>query len=224
MVRKQNLTIIIPAYNEQNRIGNCIRSIERFKKFEMPNTNLIIVDDGSTDKTKDIINQFIDIYNYDWIELYSLDKNYGKGRAVRKGLWEAKTRLILILDCDLSVTPNEILNIPKLKSNTAILGKRIQRIKQPLYRIFLGKCWQILVYLKTGYYGDSQCPFKLFNVDPIIFGFLKVDGFAYDVELIKILKEANVTIYKYPVTYNNNLDTRVTIKKTIKMFFDLLKI
>lgn len=224
MDRNRELTIIIPAYNEENRVANCIRKIERFRKFEMPKTKLIIVDDGSMDDTADIVEKYIYEFKYDWIELYRLDKNYGKGRAVRKGLWEARTRLILILDCDLSISPYEILNIETIKPNTAVLGVRNQVIKQPLYRILLGKCWQVLVFFRTGFFGDSQSPFKLLNIDPIMFGFLKVDGFAYDVELIKILKEGKVNIYKIPVTYNNNLDTRVTIRKTIKMFFDLLKI
>jgi len=226
-VDKKKISVVIPCYNEEKVIVNTINTIRRFffrhrDKFIY---ELIFVDDGSNDKTTHLLN--VETYDKRNEKLIRYIKNRGKGYAVRTGLLNAKYDTILILDADLSVKIDNLLKVT-LWDNAVILSisKRIQVEKQPFYRIFAGFCFRWLVKIMFLMpYSDTQCPLKvLHNIPKKFINELKIDGFSYDVELIHKARQQSIPISEYEVEYFNNEDSSVTLKKTIKMFLELLRI
>lgn len=217
---KPKISIIIPCYNEQNKIKSAIDQVkETFanKKYE-----LIFVDDGSTDDTLNTLK----LYRQEYITYH---KNIGKGYAVRRGLLRAKADTILILDCDMSVKPDEYIDIcyvESYKRRIAFIGNRVQYGKQSIFRRFVG--WGFKTIVKQLFewdYNDSQCPFKvLHNIPKEVFMELSIEGFAYDVELINLLREHKIKIKEIKVQYIDDKDSRVTFKKAQRMLLDIIRI
>jgi len=223
---KIKISVVIPCYNEEKRIEKTIISIKKFffRNRKLFDYELIIVDDGSTDMTFDIVKDMnLTIMRY--------GDNKGKGYAVRRGLLKTKYKNILVLDADLSVKPIELLGIfgllqGGLKYPKLVIGDRIQIIQQPKYRLFLGWGFRFLTRIILSLeYKDTQCPYKIFmNFDREFIRSLKIDGFSYDVELLHKTRKEGIPIIEQDVEYMNFSDSKVTIKKTIRMFFDLLRI
>lgn len=228
---KFKLSVVIPCYNESNRIEKTIIELTKFffTNRAIFTYELIFIDDGSTDDTYEKVNYMSE--QYPNIRVLTYNRNAGKGFAVRTGLKEAKYDNILILDADLSVKPNNLLNsILWFNFNDtepfAVIGERIQVIKQPIYRIFAGLCFRNLVKVLFKLpFNDTQNPYKvLHNIHKDFYNYLKTDGFSYDVELLYKLKQYQIDTYKTRVMYFNDTESKVTIKKAIKMFFELLRI
>ena len=229
MMQKKKISVVIPCYNEERVINNTIKTIVKFFKDnqDMFIYELILSDDGSTDKTLDIITRYSN--NYPKIDFRWSDKNRGKGHAVREGLLKAKYNNVLVLDADLSVNIYNLLICPFLHRDKPLLiiGKRFQVKKQPLYRIIAGNGFRIIVNALFYWdYRDTQCPFKLLqNIPKEFINNLRIDGFSYDVELLYKAKDVyGYYIYENSVNYHNDENSSVTIRKTIKMFIDLLRI
>jgi len=230
-MKKINLSVVIPCYNEEKVLPETIMKLEKFffKHRDMFAGELIFVNDGSSDTTEKILHSFKETGKN--IRVHSYNRNIGKGYAVRRGLMLAKYNNVLLLDADLSVRPEEMLlfaTMYNLNSENPFIiqGQRIQMIKQPIHRLFAGKCFELLhkLILNIGV-NDTQAPFKLLHNLPEQFvSELKIDGFAYDCELLYKAKRQTIQIWKFDVSYINVEDSRVTIRKTIKMFFDLLRI
>lgn len=224
-----NFSIIIPCYNEAETLKTTLPKIKQFKYWN-PQTELIIVDDGSEDATAQIIKEqsdFIVESRYTVDQFISYKPNQGKGYAIRQGIQKATYNTIVLLDADLSVIPSEIEEaLPILNQYTQcmIQGERVQVIRQPITRLITGKLFKCLVYFKTGIWHDTQCPFKILHNIPKDLLQYKTDGFAFDVELIKHIKDAGVPIVYKRVPYFNRIASKVTLWKTVKMLFELLKI
>lgn len=240
MILQKKLTVIIPCYNEGYIIQESIENV--FLQLKDYDIKVIIVNDGSVDGTHTNVKKLLGKYK-GRLRLVSYNHNVGKGHAIYEGFWYAfnwirekgtnydvcKYDNILILDADLSVHP---INIKHFKKNYRgrmpkyfiIKGQRIQTIPQPLYRIFVGKCWKALVWLRTGIWMDTQCPYTYLKCPPGFFMNLVVEGFAFDVELLKKAKSMNIPIFTQNVQYRNNLSSSVTIGKTWEMFKELLRL
>lgn len=220
--------MIIPAYNETERLGRTVKEVHDFlsiRKFEF---QITIVNDGSTDKTfQKILSLMSQMKN---ISVISYENNKGKGYAVRQGLLQAKYKTCVVLDADNSVSITELdyffeaSESYTIFKNPFIYGDREQVVSQPIHRIILGKIFKVLVWMTTGIYADTQCPFKILNIDKQIIKELTIDGFAYDVELFYVLKKHGINGRSMIVSYINEKGSKVTIKKTIQMGIDLLKI
>lgn len=208
-----SISVIIPAYNEQEVIRQTIAQVHEFN----PDFEIIVVDDGSTDLTPQIVT------NSRIAKLVKSRKNHGKGHAIRKGLMAKTYEIALVLDADLSVPISEFNNIDLSGDKYVIKGIRKQIQSQPIYRILLGKIWQVLVWIKTGMFMDTQCPFMVIKADDKFIRNLKIKGFAFDVELItKSVKKYGIKFVQ--VKYYNNPDSKVTINKMIRMVMELWQI
>ena len=210
------LTILIPAFNEALRLPDTLRKIHDFCKSSLTDSyEILVVDDGSTDETIRLL-QTIPVPN---LTLHGYDINRGKGHALRYGMQLAKGRYIVFMDADLS-TPIEELNkfLPPLKEgNHVVIGTRKGReariLKhQPLWRESMGRVFTSLSNWILGLsFSDFTCGFKGFQADAgkDIFSRQKIDGWAYDSEILFLAKRAGYRISEIPVTWINSADSKV---------------
>lgn len=236
MVDKSNeifLSVVIPTYNEERRIEESLNKIARYMEGHNFRYEIIIVDDGSYDKTVDIVKNFSTKNKS--INLILNEKNRGKGYSVKKGILEANGGYILFSDADLSTPIEEIEKLLKYLQqgyDVAIGSRGVPdsdvRVHQPVYREFSGKIFNLIVRSTTLLeIRDTQCGFKCFKKDAAkaIFKRQRLDGFSFDVEILYIAKKLGYKIKEVPVVWINSDSSRVSlIKDSIQMFIDLLRI
>ncbi|MCX8054268.1 MAG: glycosyltransferase family 2 protein [Ignavibacteria bacterium] len=226
---KPELSVIIPAYNEEARLGNTLSLITQYLRNTNLTYEIIVSDDGSQDQTIEVAKSFEDV------KVISDGKNYGKGAAVRRGMLAANGEYRLFTDADLS-TP--IYEIDKLKKylkdgydvciGSRAVDYRLIKKHQPFYREFMGKTFnKIVQMLVVKGIKDTQCGFKCFRekaaVD--IFNRAQINGFSFDVEILFLAKKLNYKIKEVGVEWYNDERTTVSpIKDSIKMFTEILKI
>jgi len=215
------ISVIIPCYNEDNNIIDCYLELQEYLNKNRYIYEIVFIDDGSTDKTKKVIESLVD--GDTWVKGIFYKKNLGKGYAVFRGLNESRYKTKLILDCDLSVHIKELSGFSWkfLKGQKIIKGHRRQVVKQPLYRIVVGKVWKFITYLFTGLYLDTQCPFTVLNLHYSFYKHLKINGFAFDVEILYNAKKQGIKPQIIKVDYRNDFDSKVTFKKTMLMLKEL---
>jgi dolichyl-phosphate beta-glucosyltransferase len=231
--KKMEISIVIPAYNEEKRIGKTLKKVYEYFKEKKIEFEIIVVDDGSNDKTVEIVENFS--FDKKEIRILKHEKNMGKGAAVKTGILNAKGELILFTDADLS-TPIE--EFEKLKNEIEngydiAIGSRGLKdskivIPQPFYRRIIGRIFPLLVRLLViNDFKDTQCGFKLFKkeVGKKIFSQLKTNGFAFDVEVLARGKKENFKIAEVGVVWYNSPESKVSVLKApVKMFLELNKI
>lgn len=224
------ISIIIPAYNEEARIGATILAILTYMDLKQHSFEIIVVDDGSTDQTTSLVNQFHD----ERIKLIIIGGNRGKGFAVWKGLSKARFDAALFTDADLS-TPIEDLErfLPHTEHNDVIIGSRnlptsVITKPQPFLRSRLGKTFPFLTkWIALPGIFDSQCGFKLFNRNAItmITRYQTINDFGFDVEILYICKKANLDIKEIGVHWGNAEGSKVrVIHDSFRMFLDLFRV
>ena len=231
---KYDLSIIVPAYNESNRIKPTLILIADYIKEEKINAEIIVVSDGSKDDTNEVIEKLAKrIPN---LKLEAYEKNQGKGFAVKTGIDAAKGKLILFTDADNSTPIEEFSNLrdqmKKQKADIAIgsryLPKSNVQIKQPLYRIAVSRIGNFIIqaFLIDGI-KDTQCGFKLFksHVAKEIFHFQKVKRFGFDMEALVVANNLDYKIIEVPVSWFNSTESRVRpVKDGLRTLSDLVYI
>lgn len=226
------LSVIIPAYNEEKRIGKTIAEISDYLSKQPFDYEIIVVNDGSIDKTQEIVrNLKLNIPN---LEIIDNEKNKGKGYTVRKGLLKGKGKYRLFTDADNSTSIEEIEKFfPYLNNYDIIIGSRsikgsIITNPQPFYRKILGRFYGLLVWLIIGLWNirDTQCGFKLFSAKSVEDIFLKcqISGWSFDVEILVLAKKFGYKIKEVPIIWADQSQTKVRFKGMVKAIFDLLKI
>ena len=232
----KSISIIIPAYNEQNRILPTLRSLDDFFRKEKINCEIITVNDGSNDSTRETVQSYQKDNRSLDLKLINLNKNMGKGMAVKSGIEAAENEIIIFLDADLSYDPSNIKKAVSYLENPdvdIVIGDRNLKESEivnppPLLRRITGRiyAWMVSKYILRGI-TDSQCGFKAFkkNVAKRIFKKITISRFGFDVELLYIAKKANFFISRMPVRCTNSPGTRVKIiSDSLRMFTDLFTI
>lgn len=226
-----DFSIIIPAYNEENRIGETLKKIQSYFLSKNYNYQIIVVDDGSRDRTSQIVEKFSPD-----IILLKNEKNYGKGYSIKRGVEKAEGNFILFTDADLSTPIEEIekLLVYLVRENYDIaIGSRGLKeskivIHQPFYREYAGKFFNLLVKLFImNEISDTQCGFKCFkgNVAKKLFSKSLIYGFAFDVEILYIAKIMGYKIKEVPIVWYNSKMSKVSIlKHPLQMIYELVKI
>lgn len=224
------LSIVIPAYNEEQRIGKSLNLALDYIKENNLDCEIIIVDDGSTDQTVSICK------NLDSeIKIIQQKQNMGKGAAVRTGMLAASGDIVLFTDADFSTPIYEIKKVLKSfeNGNLVCIGNRAldySMIKehQPFYREFMGKSFNKLVQLLViKGVSDTQCGFKAFSNKAAkqIFNQAKINGFGFDVEILFLTKKFGYHIDQISVEWYHDDRSKVDpIKDAFRMFRDLLKV
>lgn len=213
------LSIIIPAYNERQRLPTSLLTIRDYVRSADLDVELLVVDDGSIDGTADAAEAFDPApMRY---RVIRCEVNRGKGAAVRRGMLEATGKRRLFSDADLSTPMNEL---PKLLAHAeqgfdVVIGSRdlpesvlnppqpwARRMGSTLFRMF-----RRLLLLPS--VRDTQCGFKLFSQEAAeaIFTQLQTEGFAFDLEVLGLAEHLGYRIVEVPIYWSNDQDSRVRV-------------
>ncbi len=222
------LSIVIPAYNEAERIGPSLEQIAAFLRQRGTEYEVLVVDDGSSDATAEVAAGFA---NLD-VRVLSQPRNLGKGAAVRRGVVESRGQRVLISDADLS-TPIEAVerleaeleNAEVVLGSRAVAGADVQ-VHQPFYRELMGKTFNLIIRT-LGVRGikDTQCGFKLVDGDAArqLFTDMIIDRFAFDVELVWLARRRGLRVAEVGVPWVNSPRSRVhPIFDSANMVLDVL--
>lgn len=219
------ISVIIPAYNEAEEIKATLDRIVNYFSQKGLNFEVIVVDDGSGDQTKELVKE--KMAEYEMVRLLSNGENRGKGFSVRRGALEATGEWILFMDADLSTTPEEFEKfLEPMKNHDIVIGSRAApgaeiKIRQPILRELAGRFFNKIVRFYLGLpYHDTQCGFKCFNKKAkILFEGQKLEGWVFDVELLYLAKKFGFKVAEAPITWVN--DPTSTVKPSD--FFSILR-
>jgi glycosyltransferase involved in cell wall biosynthesis len=210
------LSIVIPAYNEAERIVSTLEKIRDYARSKPFSVEVIAVDDGSTDRTPELLREF----ELASKRLFRNEPNRGKGYSVRRGVLEAQGQFVLFTDADLSSPIGEadkLLAALESSGGDAAVGSRaLQReligVHQPWHRELAGRLFNLLVRLFTGLrLRDTQCGFKLFRraATRRAFELQRVEGFGFDPEVLFLIERLGGKLLEVPVRWNDNPATKV---------------
>jgi len=228
-------SLIIPAYNERNRIESCLRSVAEWVRARPGGWEweVILVDDGSTDGTQAAARRLAEQLGLP-LQILRHEKNRGKGCALRSGVLASSGDPVLVSDVDLSTPLTEWLKLAeRLPTHPVAIGSRaleedLVRRRQPFYRRLLGKGGNLLVrLLAVPGIRDTQCGFKLFRgeVARDLFRRARINGFAYDMEILYLARLRGLAIAEVPVLWFNSPDSRVSVvHDALPTLWDLLRL
>src|SRR6266850_236258 len=231
-----SLSIVVPAYNEGARLGKSLRAIKTYLSEYAPTSEVIVVDDGSTDDTAGTARAELSDSRTVQTSVISYQSNLGKGRAVRLGLLASRGDIALFTDADLS-TP--IMDAPKLIDpiqrgeydltfGSRALDRDLIGVHQTWRREQGGRVFNLLVRLATGLpFWDTQCGFKAFRMNmcrPLIEG-ATIDRFGFDVELLYVAYRAGLRLKEIPVRWDHVEGSKVNLASdSLKMLSEVGRI
>lgn len=228
-MKKIFLSIIIPAFNEQERIGDTLQAIIEYCQKQNYECEIIVVSDGSTDRTKDIVKQYQSVYSN--LKIINNLKNRGKGFVVKQGMLQAHGEWCLFMDADNSTRIQEIERFWQFSKDYKILfGSREPNSKttviQPIKRKIVSKFSNFIIryYLKTKI-KDTQCGFKLFHHSVIdtVFEAITIERFGFDMEIVAIAQAQKIKIKTIPINWTNATGSKVRALLDLKRsLIDLL--
>lgn len=218
----ESLSVVIPAYNEATRLRESLLTVLDYLEQLGEDSELIVVDDGSSDDTAAIAVACFARARRASTRLLRIELNRGKGFAVRTGLLAARAPVALFSDADLS-TP--ITEAPKMlqpirhENADIVFGSRDRRlieVRQPWHREQSGRAFNLVVKLATGLpFHDTQCGFKAFRMTrcrPIIEAAV-IDRFGFDVEILYVAHLAGLSLREQAVRWDHNAGSKVTVMK-----------
>lgn len=229
--RQPLLSLIIPAYNEGERLPKTLPSVFAFLEAQSYPFEIIIINNNSSDNTREVALDFAATRPY----LKVIDElTQGKGAAVRSGFLAATGEYLFMADADFSMPVEEIAKFlpPQLSQYDIAIGSReapgAVRYNEPQYRHFMGRVFNFYVkVLAIPGYEDTQCGFKCFRREVAwsILPFQTIPGWAFDVELLFIALRHGYKIVEVPVHWYYGENSRVSpIRDTINMIREVLRI
>jgi dolichyl-phosphate beta-glucosyltransferase len=229
------LSIVVPAFEEEERLGNSVRKILDYLAAERIDAELIVVDDGSADRTAEVAREAAQVSPIP-LQVIRYEKNRGKGFAVKTGLLAARANIALFSDADLS-TP--ISEMPKLVDpiragefdvtfGSRALDRSLIGTHQPWRREQGGKVFNLVVRLMTGMpFWDTQCGFKAFNLAKFrsLLDVMRIDRFGFDVEFLYVARLHGLRLKEVPVRWDNDERSKVSvIRDSVRMFDEVRQI
>jgi dolichyl-phosphate beta-glucosyltransferase len=216
------LSVVVPAYNEEARIGPSLAAIASYLGPKPFASEVIVVDDGSGDRTAETARAALESLPRG--RILRREANTGKGAAVREGVLASRGRIVLFTDADLSTPIGEFDKfLPRLeRGDDVVIGSRalpdsVIEVRQSRLREAMGKTFNLLVrtFVLRGF-RDTQCGFKAFGRAAAmdLFQRLRTEGFAFDVEILMLARRLNYRIGEIPVVWRNSPSSRVRILRS----------
>ena len=224
----KSVSVIVPCYNEANRknFENHIRSIITEMDYYSSDFEIILVNDGSTDNTLDILKNF----EANNVKVINNATNRGKGFSIRKGIENSEKDYVLFMDADLSVPLYFISRaMQKLEEYDCVIASRYIKgatitSHRGIIRSFISL---ILRMIFLGLFGlsfkDTQCGFKIFKKEIVDLSVFKCDRWLFDIELLTFLTEKGYKVFEMPVIWNNNTDSTLNSLDAIKTSIEEVK-
>jgi len=223
------ITIIIPAYNEENRIPRCLKRVLEYCNEREWDYEVLVAEDGSTDNTVKIVRDFAS--NDNRIKLLSFTERLGKGGAIKNAMLQATKDYVCFMDVDLSADVSELERlIPYVNDYDIIIGSRKLRgnlppIETPAHRKILSSfySWFFRFLFKMSIH-DPQCGFKLFktNIVSKLFKEIHTTGFAFDSEVLVKANWLGLKIKEVPIIWKHDPDSKINVFKQIRQMSNSL--
>jgi dolichyl-phosphate beta-glucosyltransferase len=225
-----DLSIIIPAYNEESRLPETLAKIGAYIQASHRATEVLVIDDGSTDGTVSAAETMRD--KLPSMRIISNGVNRGKGFSVRHGMLQARGRIALFTDADLSAPIEEadkLLAAVDDSFDVAIGSRAIDRslisAHQSPFREFAGIVFNTVVRICLRLpFVDTQCGFKAFKREPckIIFAQQRIERFGFDPELLYLARHHGLQSTEIPVRWAHSPGTKVSmLRDSLQMFADV---
>jgi dolichyl-phosphate beta-glucosyltransferase len=227
------ISVVIPAYNEGNRVITSYRILTEYFQKNHPDYELIFVDDGSGKPLKQELGRFLNDDPH--TKILTNETNKGKGYSVRRGIIASKGEYVLFTDADLSTPIKEAEKLISALGNgyDLAIGSRALPsseilLHQSFHRESSGKTFNVILRkILPLQITDTQCGFKAFRRDVAqdIFKRQTLNGFCFDAEILMIAKERGYKLKEIPVVWLNSEKTSVNLfKEPLMMFVDLIKV
>jgi glycosyltransferase involved in cell wall biosynthesis len=227
------LSIVIPSYNEEQRLGGTLEKIQAFIEQKNLNAEILVVDDGSADGTVRLAEGYLRGRNG---RVLPNGRNRGKGYSVRQGVLQASGRWVLLTDADLSTPIEEydsLAAVVRDRDLDVAIGSRglaDSRVEVPQHglRQFMGKTFNRIIRVMTGLpFRDTQCGFKLMDRERCLplFQRMQVERFAFDVEFLFLCHRYGLQVAEVPVIWRNDEASTVSIlADPANMLLDVAKV
>jgi glycosyltransferase involved in cell wall biosynthesis len=226
------LSIVIPAYNEERRLPQTLARIRDYIATRRIDAEILVVDDGSRDATARVVEEWH--AQIPFLQLVSNGRNRGKGYSVRHGMLEARGRVALFTDADLSAPIEETerllaaLGSAEVAFGSRALDRSFITVHQSRLREVGGVVFNLFVRLFTGVsFHDTQCGFKAFVRERcrIIFEQQRIEGFGFDPEILFLARRHRLRAVEIPVHWAHDPATKVhMVRDSLRMFADLIAI
>jgi len=226
-------SIVVPAYNEHQRIGGTLEAVVAHARQHQWNVEVVVVDDGSSDGTPEMVTRFA--ADNPEVRLVQNPGNRGKGCAVRNGMLASRGEVLLFTDADLSAPISEASKLfaEIEKGADVAIGSRwldssLQYQRQPFKRQVMGRVFNLFVRMLLNFpYRDTQCGFKAFtrNAARRIFPLQRITRWGFDPEVIYLAHKMGLRVAEVPVIWGH--DEKSTLhpyRDGLRMGTDVLKI
>ncbi|VAX37505.1 hypothetical protein MNBD_UNCLBAC01-561 [hydrothermal vent metagenome] len=228
-----DISVIIPAKDEEKRLPIFLAKVRDYCQKSIKQYEIIVVDDGSTDKTREIAQSFEK--GFECLKVIKLPVNHGKGYAVKTGVLAAKGQVVLFMDADGSTPVDEIeKKLPYLdKGYDIVIGSRKLKsiesvVKARFHRKLIGAIFNFFVtFFLFKDIQDSQCGFKMFRkavVKPL-FSKVTINGFGFDMEVLYLAFKMGLKVKESAVSWQHESGSKVNVfKDSFKMFYNIFQI
>jgi glycosyltransferase involved in cell wall biosynthesis len=231
MIAKEKISIVVPAYNEADNIVDRVNKIKDTMESNNKNYEVIVIDDGSTDATGIKVRE--EFSNNHSVRYSRHEPNMGKGYAIRKGFTLSKGELVGFIDADRDLHPSHLLEFERilnLNNADAVIGSKrhLDSIMYypPIRRLYSNAYYHIVKLIFRLPIGDTQTGIKLFKRKAIetVYSKLRVNRFAFDLELLVLLKRAGFNIAEAPVKidFSRGKSNRISFRDVWFVFKDTL--
>ncbi len=233
---KPQISIVVPAYEEEERLGESLRTMLAHIGSHQISAEVIVVDDGSHDRTADAARAVFAEFPAVSARVIRYEANRGKGFAVKTGLRAAEGEIALFSDADLSTPIEEMCKLIdpivageyEVTFGSRALDRSLIGTHQPWRREQGGKVFNLVVRLMTGMpFWDTQCGFKAFNIAQFrpLLDVMKIDRFGFDVEFLYVARLHGLRLKEIPVRWNNDERSKVSVvRDSLRMFDEVRQI
>jgi dolichyl-phosphate beta-glucosyltransferase len=224
-----DLSIVVPSYNEELRLPATLTSIATYIRSSNRPIEVIVVDDGSRDRTAAVAESFRK--DIPTLRVVSNGRNRGKGYSVRHGMLESRGCIVLFTDADLSAPIEEAEKLlPAMQDHDVAIGSRavdrsLITVHESPFREFAGivfnKIVRLILWLP---FVDTQCGFKAFRREEcrIIFEQQRIERFGFDPELLYLARHHGLRSIEIPVRWGHSPATKVNmLRDSVQMFVDV---